>query len=153
MAFPITTIARALSLKKHRSPVETELVPLDRIQKVLILLDSAGNDAVSAEAAIKQYFESKKKEIMILRVTKGGLNWYGRFRRKKDFSEDLLISLYPAPRFEADYEAICSNARFKMGRYWMDKDIFDIVVSDKEKNPSQQLDVFNAMIKILESVK
>ena len=68
-------------------------------------------------------------------------------------TEDLFISLYAENKFEAEYEALCSRSRFKIGRYDIGKDLFDIILTNPENGIPKQWEAFETVKNILVKIK
>lgn len=148
MPLPHTAILRAIFLRKNRSRVPTRLTPLRDIKRAVVLIDPAAKDAIGVKTVISGFFAKMNIPVEMITPNRSNLNWLGFLKRKKR-DEDLFISLYSSNRFEAKYEAKCSKASMKIGRYRIKKDVFDIIVSDTGGNVSSQTDVFNTIKEIL----
>lgn len=148
MPLPHTAIFRAISLRKHRSRVPTKLTPLREIKRAVVLIDPTAKDAIGVKSVISGFFAKRNIPVEMITPNRSNLNWMG-FLKRKERNEDLFISLYSSNRFEARYEAKCSKACMKIGRYRIKKNVFDIIVSDTGGNISSQTDVFNTITEIL----
>lgn len=156
MRLPLTGL---ILQKRHRSRVETAILPLGSIRKALVLIDSTEEGYGLAEKEVRDFFEGLGIEALIVCPTKKDLDIVGRVRRKiiapggAPFAEDLFISLYPVNRFETRYEAICSPARFKIGRDYIKGDIFNIVVRNPEGSSPSQSEAFGTIRDLLEKIR
>ena len=148
-------IARQIALKKNRSKVKTALLPLSCIKKAFVLLDSTGQDYVHAKKNVKEFFEGHGIEVDILAPGKKDLDLLHRIKKKYRIirDEDLFLSLYPINRFEAEYEAKCSGAKFKIGRYPFREPVFDLIVHNRENEYPEQWEVFESIKDLLEKIK
>lgn len=148
-------LARHIALRKNRSKTRTAILPLSCIKNAFVLIDRTEAEYELAEEMAKEYFRSKGIEAIVLAPDRRDLDLLGRIKRKlrSGQQEDLLISLYPVNRYEAEYEAKCSGARFKVGRYPLEKAIFDLIVSNRENEFPKQWEVFESMKDFLEKIK
>ena len=149
------SLARYIALRKNRSTTKTAILPLSCIKKAFILIDRTEEEYELAEKIAEEFFKGKGIEAVIIAPDKKNLGLLGRIKRKirGERHEDLFISLYPANRFEAEYEAKCSGARFKVGRYSFKDNIFDLIVRDRENEISKQWEVFETIKDLLEKIK
>lgn len=148
-------LARYFTLRKNRSKTGTAILPLSCIKKAFVLIDRTESEHELAEEMVKEYFKGKGIEASVLAPDKRDLDLLGRIKRKlrNERQEDLFISLYPANRFEAEYEAECSGARFKVGRYPLKEAVFDLIVRNRENEFPKQWEVFESMKDFLEKIK
>lgn len=155
MALPILAFARPFILKKHRSNIKTSIIPFSEIRKAVVLVDRKEEGWEEAVKDVQEFFERKRIEARILFPTSRELDTFGRIKRSirypdpKNTAEDLLISLYAIPAFEAEYEAVCSNSKLKIGRYESSFNAFNtIIMNPEDRNPSQA-EVFRTMIDLI----
>lgn len=148
-------LARYIALRKNRSTTKTAILPLSRIKKAFVLIDRTEAEYELAEKMAKEFFKGKGIEAIIIAPDKKDLGLLGRIKRKVrgERQEDLFISLYPINRFEAEYEAKCSSALFKVGRYSFKDNIFDLIVRNRENEFSKQWEVFETIKELLEKIK
>lgn len=155
---PISFIARPFLLHKNRSKVQTSILPLSEIRRAVILIDKAEDEYQKAIDKVAEFFRKKNIDAIILCPGKKDLSLWGKIKRSrrypdpKDTVEDLLISLYSENKFEAEYEIVCSNSRFKIGRYNLGKDIFNIILTDPEDKSPKQWEVFDTVKDLLEKI-
>lgn len=148
-------IARHIALKKNRSKVKTAILPLSRIKKAFVLLDSTEPDYGRAEKSVREFFEGHGIEACILAPGKKDLDLFHRIKKKYRINrdEDLFLSLYPFNRFEAEYEAKCSGAKFKVGRYPFREPVFDLIVHNRENEFPEQWEAFESIKDLLGKIK
>lgn len=148
-------LARHIALKKNRSKTKTAILPLSCIKKAFVLIDRTDPEYELAKKMTEEFFKGKGIELVVSAPDKRELDLLGRIKKKfrSDRQEDLFLSLYPANRFEAEYEAKCSGARFKVGRYPFDEAVFDLIVRNRENEFPKQWEVFESMKDFLEKIK
>lgn len=148
-------LARHIALKKNRSTTKTAILPLSCIKKAFVLIDRTEPEYELAEKMAEEFFKGKGIEATILAPRKKELELPGRIKRKirGERREDLFISLYPVNCFVAEYEARCSGARFKVGRYSLEDNVFDLIVRNRENMISKQWEVFETIKDLLEKIK
>lgn len=148
-------IARYIALRKNRSKVKTAILPLSRIKKAFVLLDSSEPDYGRALKSVKEFFGGHGIEVGILAPGKKDFDLLHRIKKKyrTNRDEDLFLSLYPINRFEAEYEAKCSGAKFKVGRYPFREPVFDLIVHNRENEYPEQWEAFESIKDLLEKIK
>ncbi len=142
MKNPVQSLLRLIALKRNCSGAPHGLCPLSRIRTATVLLDSSAEDADTARAGVKQYFDYHNIPVRILAPAKGELDLLGTLKKKvrgpraQEDSGELFISLVDSPEnFCSEYEARCSRASFKVGRRQLPGDVFDMVVLAPENSP------------------
>ena len=124
------------------SRVKTGFTPLSKVKKAAVLLCADDPDFEAAAIDVVKFFDSYGIAVEIVPVRKGRLIVV---RRKVE----LFISLIPENGFKAEYVARRSKALFKIGRYQMRKETFDLVVSDPEGKRYPQREVFKTIANII----
>lgn len=172
---PLKGLFRRHSLRKNASSEPTGIHPLGSIRSVVALVDVEDTTFDECKNALNAFFRERgiKGDIFFFdfrRLTEGerlitsikttvlrkDLNWYGRPSDEKvqlmlQGEPDMLLSLIPSAGFPVEYMASCSRARFKVGREQLPGGVFDLVVSGT--SDASQLDVFNWMVKILDTIE
>lgn len=173
MRNPFVTLARALSLARHRSKKAHGICPLSKCSKACVLIDGTDSASQACADAVNAFFgkrklacqvfvinpskEAPKEQVkgaqMILRKN---IKWYGRAKRSKkypypDGTEDLLINLLPQDNFTAYYASVCSGAKFKVGIYQCGrKPLFDLLISNTDN--FSQAQIFAQIEAVLNSI-
>ncbi|MBQ2108660.1 MAG: hypothetical protein II476_01540 [Bacteroidales bacterium] len=86
------------------------------------------------------------------------LDWLGRpVKEKVDHmlgsNPDMFISLLPENCFPLEFMTKCSKAKFKIGRFDMSDDAFDLVVTDPAGKTLSQAESFDEIKKLLALIK
>ncbi len=141
MKNPVLYLLRQIALQRNASHTPHSLCPLTRIHSATVLLDSSVEDAATARASVKQYFDYQGIPVRIIAPAKGELDLLGTLRKKvrgpraQEGSGELFVSLADGPEcFFAEYEARCSHACFKVGRRQLSGEIYDMVVLAPENS-------------------
>lgn len=146
---------RWIALKSCPDRTGTHLLPLSKIKKAVVLLDSGDDSLEETVKAARKFFDSHGILFRTICPNHRSVNWYGKLKKEKDpmklWSEDILISLAGQNSFTYEYAARTSKAKFKVGRYQLGE-VFDFVVRDPEGRMSRQLDVFNAVVDYLQKI-
>lgn len=153
MINPLLVLCRRMALRRGQSKVPTALLPLTKVRGAMVYVDAMGADEESERVcqAVQQFFGGLGIPVQILRAAKENVNWRGFLKKRvrgtrETRREDLLISLAASPEdFAAEYEARCSTARFKVGRYQLPGNVFDLVVAAPENGEPGQLAAFSAI--------
>lgn len=155
MTLLVKHIARKMALRRNRSTVRTGLVPLDKVKRAVVLMNEAEIGGVPTEEEIKAFFRNRGIEITVFRPSSKEIGWIGRIKKdiRTSNNEDLFISLYGQSSFESDYEALCSRASFKVGRYFIKGEVFDLLLNDPPKRGLTQIEAFRAIADILIKIK
>lgn len=88
-------------------------------------------------------------------IHKNDIHWTGRQKRGRKVTAipgdtDLLVSLlYPDP-YVCEYAALCSNAKFKVGRTKLKSNAYDFTLICDDLDQNQALD---AVCEVLEKVQ
>ena len=125
------------------SRVPTRMRPFSELSKVSVLIDSDARDAAPAEMEVRKYFSGKNMEVEVIGV--GNKN-----KARPDRNADMIISLLPEDSFWLEWQLRRSRARFKAGRFQLQGDILDFVLSENAEQKLPQLDYFREMEKIFE---
>ncbi len=172
----ITEFFRSRALRRDASPVPTGFAPLSRVRKAAVFVDGSAPDGGRVISAVRAWFDAQGKEVSVYVLNlsdvqflgegplqaaflhKKDVNWYGRIRRRRrtpqvDRDVDLFISLIPEPHFAVLHAAVSSRAVFKVGRFDTPEQLFDLVVRDRDGQPSSQGEVFSTIAGILEKVQ
>lgn len=155
MTLLVKHIARKMALRRNRSTVSTGLVPLEKVKRAVILMNEAEIGGVPTEEEIKTFFRNRDIAVTIFRPSSKEIGWIGRIKKsiRTEKDEDLFISLYGQSSFESDYEALCSRAAFKVGRYFLKGEVFDLLLNDPPQRSLTQIEAFRAITDILIKIK
>jgi len=158
---PLVDFYRQMVLRRSRSTVPTTLLPLSKIHSATVFVEAAAGeeDPACVCQAVRQFFDNQGIPVLILCPQRRDINWLGQMKRRargtpETRQEDLFISLAGSPdNFAATYEACCSTARFKVGRFPLPDEVFDLVVSVPEADEAQQTASFDAIKDYLCKIK
>lgn len=160
MRNPAKYLIRRIALRKYSSGATRGLLPLDRIGSAAVFVDSSAEDAERACDDARRFFGGMGIPVTVLCPGKEELNYAGYMRRRfrepegRPRSEELFITLADSPEcFASEFEARCSPASFKVGRYQLSGDVFDLVVTSPEGVPAGQAAVFGAVKDYLSKIK
>ena len=128
------------------SRVKTGFTPLSKVKKAAVLLCADDPDFEATAIDVVKFFNRHGIAVEIVPVLKGRLIVVSR-------KVELFISLLPENGFKAEYVARRSRALFKIGRYQMRRETFDLVVSDPEGKRFPQRAVFSPISKIISQTK
>ena len=142
----LTVIFLTIILWLLGSRVKTGFAPLSRVSKAAVLLCGDDPDFEQTKEDVQKFFDERGIAVQIVPVRKGK---FIKVRRKAD----LFISLLPENSFKAEYVARRSRAFFKVGRYPMRRETFDLVVSDPEGKRFPQREVFKTISKIISQTR
>ena len=141
---PLTLLVRRIALHKKASTAPTRIIPLTELAKATVLVDmDADADFVSMD--VKKFFGEHNIPVQVLNLQKWDINIFGMLKKNKlqemnDWDADLFISLAGPENFTAEYASRCSRARFKIGRFDLPENVFDIVIANREHQlPRQQV--------------
>lgn len=134
---PIKLIARRKTLRKCASKVSTGIIPLSEIKTAMVYIERNSLDWGATERKVHRYFEGKDIQVETVVLNSLDVDWIGKSRHNKtghsfeEGHEDLLISLLPVNSFALKYCAVSSQAKFKIGREQIRRNVFDLVVNDR----------------------
>lgn len=153
----------------------TGIEPLSEIQTAVVFIDANIPGVVQNIARIHEFFNTRGKKAYVYAVSMGAqllsegmqkatfihkedLKWYGRPKRGKhhpklDMGEDMFISLFAEDSFAVEYAARCSNARFKVGRRQLERDTYDLVVTEPEGRHFSQIQAFDALMGFVSQIE
>lgn len=150
---PLTLLVRKIALHKKASTAPTRIMPLAEISKATVLVDmDADADFVSID--VKKFFADHNIPVQILNLQKWDINIFGMVKKAKmqemhDWDPDLFISLAAPENFTAEYASRCSKARFKVGRYELSGNVYDIVIANREHQLPRQQVAFATIVEYL----
>ncbi len=161
MKNPIVAFFRWIAVRRGRSTVPTSLIPLTKVRDALVFVDGTDPDEDTDRicCTVRQFFDYHNIPVQILCPGKRDINLWGYVRKRvrgtSEFrQEDLFISLAGSPdNFAAEYEARCSTARFKVGRYQLRGSVFDLVVAVPGDGESSQSSAFSAIKDFLDKIQ
>ena len=161
MKNPFLILSRRMALRRDRSEVPTHLLPLKKVQSATVFVDTTGGeDTTPVRRAVQQFFEYQGIPVLIFAPEKRDLNAIGRMKNRlrgthrHPRGEDLFVSLAASPdNFAAEYEARCSTARCKVGRFQYPDGVFDLVVSAPGGSEPSQSAAFSAIKDFLTKIR
>ena len=157
MKNPFLILIRRAALRRGQSKVPTALLPLKKVQHVTVFVDTTGGeDTTPVLQAVRQFFEDQGIPVLVFCPEKRDINAIGRMKNRlrgthrHPRGEDLFISLAASPEnFAAEYEARCSTAHCKVGRFQYPDKVFDLVVTAPDGSEPSQSAAFSAIKDIL----
>lgn len=170
---------RRRKIRKFASPIETSFLPVDKISVVNTVIDvqETGFDQLKEAMLswgrkkgikVNIYFfdfrKLKKGEQLLTSIDKTflrkELSWIGTPSLGKAapmFMEesDLFISLIDNGDFPIDFISKCVKARFKIGRYAYDGDVYDMIFHGgaREELRGDVCRIFDELIDFLEKIR
>lgn len=170
---------RRRKIRKFASPIETSFLPVDKISVVNTVIDvqETGFDQLKEAMLswgrkkgirVNIYFfdfrKLKKGEQLLTSIDKTflrkELSWIGTPSLGKAapmFLEesDLFISLIDNGDFPIDFISKCVKARFKIGRYAYDGDVYDMIFHGgaREELRGDVCRIFDELIDFLEKIR
>ncbi len=172
----IKNIFRNRCLRRNASHSVTGLVPLSGIRSASIFIDAESDGSDRCAAAARAYFKTKgiRTDIFFFDLRKRSkeerqapapdntllredLTWYGRpaggaAGMMLRSGNDLFISLIDNTGFPVTYLAVCSAAKFKIGRRQLPGHIFDLIVEDSASRNLSSEEAFAEITKYLEKI-
>ncbi len=136
-------LRRRLCLRRHRSTVPTGLVPLSGMHSAVIYLDTPADLMEPQKIKIASYF--KRYGI--------GVSWLSSEDEQLRSSSDLFISLSSLHDINELYAAVCSEARFKIGRRQLKGDVYDFVVTDNGPEPAPAAEAIDVIEHFLVNIQ
>lgn len=139
---PLTLLVRKIALHKNAWTGPTSILPLSKIKKATVFVDmDADADFVSKD--IRKFFGDYDIPVQIISPQKWDINIFGYMKKPKmkemyDFDADIFISLSGPENFTGEYASRCSRARFKVGRFDLSSNVFDIVIANREHQLPRQ---------------
>ena len=139
---PLTLLVRKIAVKRHACTAPTCIMPIGDVKRAVVFVDNDA-DADFAAKAVKKFFEAYGIPVLIICPQKWDINLFGWLKKPKlqeaaDFNADLLISLAGVENFAAEHFVKCTPARFKVGRFELPGNVFDIVISNREHQLPRQ---------------
>lgn len=161
MSNPFLRLFRRMALRRGRSTVPTNLLPLKKIRSATVFVDTTtGEDPTPVCRAVRQFFDYQGIPVLVLCPQKRDVNAVGRLKNrlrgshKNPRKEDLFLSLAVSPdNFAAEYEARCSTARCKVGRFQYPGAVFDLVVTAQAGSDPSQSAAFSAIKDYLTKIR
>ena len=163
MINPFVTLAQKLSMLRHPDVAPTRILSLESMRKATVFVDNEDADADPARRELQQFFRLYGIEVRFLCPQKYELNWYGKMKKARphkgeppeDIDDDLFLSLAGPDNFAACYEARYSHAKFKVGIFPMEGNVYDLVIiGQKSDDVLSRQTVYIPTIKdILQKIK
>lgn len=128
-------------------------MPIGDIKKAVVFVDNDA-DADFASKAVRKFFEGHGIPVMIICPEKWDINLFGwlkkqNLQKESKWDADILISLAGPENFAAEHLARCSRARFKVGRFDLKENVFDIVIANREHQLPRQPIAFETVVEYL----
>ena len=132
-----------LRLRRDRSMVATGLVPLSALSSAVLYLDTADVLPEHIKTSIDKFFGQKGIKLSFLCADDPDLRTI----------QDLFISLSTSGDIFERYAAVCSEARFKVGRRQLKGDIYDFVVTDNGPEPIPAAEAFSFIESFINNIQ
>ena len=175
----ILTIFRKKRLAKYASDIPTGLLPLSAVSSINVVIDVEEPDfdklkeeilAWSRQVGLKTniyFFDFRKigKDELLLTsiqttIIKKELDWIGMPELSKIGNllyepSDLFISMIDNGDYPIEFLSKCAKARFKIGRYGFEGDVYDMVISGSptEGLRSNAREIFSAIKDFLTKIR
>ena len=167
MKNPLVSAVRALAVRRNASKSKTAFVPLAKLHSVCVIVDADHPDSQNCADFVTAFFSKCGIALSLYAITlakepvsiKGatmitsrdisifGLPRKGRKHPQVNLSTDLFINLTAGTVFAADYCAIWSAARIKVGRVNPRRGTYDLLILNSEIYT--QSEVFKEMSSIM----
>lgn len=171
MKNPVVSVVRAIAVRRNSSKVKTAFVPLGKLHSVCAIVDADQPDSQNCADFVAAFFSkcgislslyaiSLAKEPVSINgatmitsrdISVFGLPRKGRRHPQVNPATDLFINLTAGTVFAADYCAICSSAKMKVGRLNPRKGVYDLLILNSES--FTQSEVFKQMSSIMLRIK
>ena len=119
---------------------------LKDISQVTVFIDADAPDSGEAESLVGEYFASKGIQLVVCPV-------FSKKIIKIHRDTQVLLSLVPRNSWKVEYVIRRSRAAFKIGRFQLDGQVLDLVVSDPPGKVFAQTEVFRRMMEIEDGLK
>ena len=170
-------LVRNQSMKKYASMEPTGILPLEKIRSAVAFIDVEDTSYDVCKVEIMNFFRSfgikvdiffidfrklTDGERLITSITttvlKKDLNWYGRPSKEKidlmlEGNPDLFLSMFPRNEFAVEFMAKCSKARFKIGRFQLPANTFDLVIKDPAGRAYSEAEAFREIAAFLRKIR
>ncbi|MCR5244661.1 MAG: hypothetical protein K6C37_07975 [Bacteroidales bacterium] len=173
----IKNIFRRRILRKLDGKVETGIIPVSQVHTAVAFISVQDPSFDECKLKLQAFYRENKikgevfffdfrkigkGERLITSITttilEKDLDWLGRpVKEKVDHMlgshPDMFISLLPTNSFPLEYMAKCSEARFKIGRFDMPGNTFDLVITDPQDRSLSQSESFDEIKHFLSLIK
>lgn len=175
----VKNFLRRRKIRKFGSTIETSFLPIDRIVVVNAVIDvqETGFDRLKEDLLswgrrkgikVNVYFfdfrKLKKGEQLMTSIDKTflrkELSWIGAPSMEKAASmlseeSDMFISMIDNGDYPIDFLSKCVKARFKIGRYAYDGDVFDMIFHGgaREELRGDVCRIFEELTEFLEKIR
>ena len=170
-------LVRNQGMKKYASTEPTGILPLDKIRSAVAFIDVEDTSFNECKNILMLFFrehnikgdifffdfrELTKRERLITTITttilKKDLNWYGRPSKEKidlmlEGNPDLFLSMFPRNEYAVEFMAKCSKARFKIGRFQLPDNTFDLVIKDPAGRAYSEAEAFREIAAFLRKIR
>lgn len=157
----IIKLIRKVSVLSNRSKIPTSILPLNKIKSVVVIMDGMEPGAEDTAFDMMAFFEMVYVKATIIRIDNTNINSIGRLKNSVRYpggksvgrNEDLFISLLTDGTFVEEYEALCSPAKFKIGRSKFKSITYDILIQDPSGVHCNQRDAFKTISYFLRKIR
>lgn len=169
----LKTAVRRHDIRKYGSRTGSGLVPLSSLRTAAVFLDGTRPDSTLLMDKVRSWFSKRGIAVTICAtcftdspmlsegrtdtvfIHKKDIHWTGRLKRDKKVRQlpmdtDLFVSLLMPDPYVCEYAAICSNAKFKIGRTALESKTYDFTLICDDLDQNQALD---AICEVLEKVQ
>lgn len=136
-------IIRRVCLRAHRSHTATGVIPLSEVFSVVVYTDDSEAGLEPLKVNIKTFFAKGGAVVRFVRADDDDLRT----------TSDVFIALNSVPSIDERYAAVCSGARFKIGRHQFPGQIYDLVVTDHGEEPAPASEAFALIQKLITSIQ
>ena len=136
-------LIRRLCLRSHRSHTATGVIPLSEVFSVVVYTDDSEAGLEPLKVNIKTFFAKGGAVVRFVRADDDDLRT----------TSDVFIALNSVPSIDERYAAVCSGARFKIGRHQFPGQIYDLVVTDHGEEPAPASEAFALIQKLITSIQ
>ena len=164
-------------LKKYASTEPTGILSLDQIRSAVAFIDVEDTSYDLCKVEMTNFFRANNIKVDIFfidfrkltdgerlitsittTVLKKDLNIYGRPSREKidlmlEGNPDLFLSMFPRNEYAVEFMAKCSRARFKIGRFQLPDNTFDLVIKDPAGRAYSEAEAFREIAAFLRRIR
>lgn len=171
MKNPFVEAARFVSVCRFKSKAQTGFISLQKVKRAVVLVEADAPDAQNCTDFVNAFFGKCNIKVDVFAFTvskvpadlKGAvvlgrkdLKWFGRPKISPkhpavNVQEDLLVNLVGSGIWAADWTAIASGAKMKVGRIQPRKNLYDLQILNSEG--FSQSEVFKQVGGILINVR
>ena len=170
-------LLRKQDLKKYASTEPTGILPLGQIRSAVAFIDVEDTSYDLCKVEMTNFFRANNIKVDIFfidfrkltdgerlitsittTVLKKDLNIFGRPSREKidlmlEGNPDLFLSMFPRNEYAVEFMAKCSRARFKIGRFQLPDNTFDLVIKDPAGRAYSEAEAFREIAAFLRKIR